>query len=623
MVFLALALISTASLGAAEEASLSANGIVERHAFSPLGTPKYGADFAHFDYVNPTAPKGGRISIGNGGRFDSLNPFILKGLPANPVTLTYDRLMVPSLDEAGVLYGLVAESVAYPEDFAWITFKLRPQARWHDGEPVTAEDVVFSFTALRADGLPIYRFGFGDVAKVEALDTHRVRFTIARRGNRQLVAQLAEMPVLPKHYWQGTDESGKPRDLGETTLEPPLTSGPYRVGEVKHGRTVELVRVPDYWGRDLPVNVGSHNLDRILYDYMQDQGIAREAFKAGEFDVWTENHSMHWAIGFDLPAVREGRMKRLASPNANPTPVGGIVFNTRRSKFSDIRVRRALNYAYDFKWLNINVYHGIYTRLESYFTNPALASSGVPTGRELELLQPYRDALPPELFTQAFRYPETDGSGNIRDNLRTAVLLLREAGWEVKDDVLRHKDTGEPFTIEFMITSQPMERVMGPFAQWLKPLGIQSSIRLVDPSQFANRVMKFDFDAILGSWPQPLVPGNEQREYWSSGAADRVASRNLPGVKSEVVDALVEKVIFAADRQELLAATHALDRVLLWNYYVVPGWYAAHFRVLYWNKFAFHEPLPAYGTGLPQLWWSTEVTATMASPNRPPPNKAQ
>ena len=319
-VFLALALISTASLGAAEEASLSANGIVERHAFPPLGTPKYGADFAHFDYVNPTAPKGGRISIGNGGRFDSLNPFILKGLPANPVTLTYDRLMVPSLDEAGVLYGLVAESVAYPKDFAWITFKLRPQARWHDGEPVTAEDVVFSFTALRADGLPIYRFGFGDVAKVEALDTHRVRFTIARRGNRQLVAQLAEMPVLPKHYWQGTDESGKPRDLGETTLEPPLTSGPYRVGEVKHGRTVELVRVPDYWGRDLPVNVGSHNLDRILYDYMQDQGIAREAFKAGEFDVWTENHSMHWAIGFDLPAVREGRMKRLASPNANPTP---------------------------------------------------------------------------------------------------------------------------------------------------------------------------------------------------------------------------------------------------------------------------------------------------------------
>jgi microcin C transport system substrate-binding protein len=571
------------------------------HALDLVDEPKYGPDFPHFDYVNPDAPTGGRVNLASIGTYDSLHPFILKGVSAAGIGLLYDTLTTQPLDEFSAEYGLLAESIEVPADNSWVQFTLRPEAHWHDGVPLTADDVVFSFEMLTTQGHPFYGSYYASVAAAEKIDDHTVKFTFSGELNRELPVIMGQLPILPKHYWEG-------RDFAETTLEPPLGSGPYKIASLDPGRSITYERVEDYWGQDVPVNVGHNNIDVLHYDYYRDTTVAIEAFKANEYDFRSENISKEWATAYNIPELDQGLLIKEFIPHDNPAGMQAFWFNTRRDKFADRRVRKALNYLFDFEWSNENLFYNTYTRTTSYFANSELASSGLPQGSELEILEPFRGRVPDEVFNEVFTVPQTDGSGTIpRENLRAARELLAEAGWEVQDQKLTNTASGEVMQIEFLLISPSFERVVAPVLQNMERLGIEATMRTVDTSQYINRLDAFDYDMIVSTQRQSVSPGNEQREDWTSEAADTPGSDNLAGVRDPVVDELVELVISAPDRETLIATTKALDRVLLWGHYTIPHWNIPGFRVVYWNKFSRPEVLPSLSHGFPSIWWIDEA----------------
>ena len=563
------------------------------HAISMYGDLKYGPDFKHFEYANPNAPRGGTIKMSAGGTYDCLNQFILKGVSAYGLGLIYDSLTERSLDEPFSEYGLLAESIEVPPDRSWVLFTLRAGARWHDGKPITPEDVVFTFQTIQTKGHPFYRNYYADIKQVEKIGERQVKFTFAAEDNRELPLIVGQMAILPKHYWED-------KNFEETTLEPPLGSGPYKIEAHDPGRSITYRRVENYWGADLTIKKGRYNPDVIHYDYYKDGTVATEAQKGGEFDFALQNNSKSWATAYDIPAVAEGRLIKELIPHENGTGMQGFWFNTRRSKFADPKVRHALAHAFDFEWTNTNLFYGQYARSTSYFSNTELASSGMPQGQELEILEAFRGQISEEVFTAEYKPPTTDGSGNIRQNLRIATRMLKSAGWSVKEGKLTNDASGETMMIEFLINNSPSwERIVGPYIQNLERLGVEAAIKIVDTSQYQNRVQEYDFDAIVSLRGQSLSPGNEQRGYWTAAAADEPGTRNYAGIKDPVVDALVDQLINAPDRKTLVATTRALDRVLLWGHYVVPHWHIRAHRVVYWNKFGKPDISPKY---MPQPW---------------------
>lgn len=587
-----------AATGPAATGPAATGKVRTTHGLSLIGEPKYPAGFAHFDYVNPHAPKGGRLRRGVNGTFDTLNPFIVKGVPA-PVMPIYDTLMARSMDEPSAEYGLLARSVTYPDDYAWVAFELDPRARWHDGVPVTADDVIFSFEALTRNH-PHYAGYYANVTGAEKLYDRRVRFTFAETGNRELPQIVGQLPVLPRHYWDGSEG----RDISASTLLPPLGSGPYRIKEVDPGRRIVFARVADYWGRDLPVNVGQHNFDELAFEYFLDDTALLEAFKADRYDFRIENSAKRWAHDYDFPAVRDGRVVLQVFDDKNPKPMQGFAFNLRRAKFADRRVRQAFNLAFDFEWMNANLFFGQYRRTDSYFEGSELEATGLPGPRELAYLEPLRDSVPPEVFTADYENPVAGDPAKLRANLRRATRLLGEAGYEIRGRQLVHVDSGAPLSVEFLLVSPTFERVVLPYKKNLEKLGIEVRVRVVDTAQYQRRMDSFDFDIAVASFGQSLSPGNEQRDYWGSAAAAREGSRNIIGIRNPAVDALIEQIIFAPDRASLVAATRALDRVLLWNHYMVPHWWSP-LRTARWDRYGLPETLPDYAPagGFPDIWW--------------------
>ena len=586
-----------ASAGSALLLSLSSLSLAAgQHALTLYGEPaKYTASFKHFDFVNPDAPKGGELRQSGFGGFDSLNPFINKGVAADDIGLIYDTLTRHSLDEPFTEYGLLAEKIEVAPDHSWVRFYLRPQARFHDGQAVTAADVVFTFDALMKDGAPQYKAYYADVAKATAEDAQRVRFDFKRSNNRELPLILGQLPVLPKHWWSN-------REFNKGNLEIPLGSGPYKVADVAAGRSIRYERVKDYWGNELAVNRGFYNFDSILIDYYRDTTVALEALKAGQFDYWLEVSAKNWASAYDVPAVKDGRLHKEEIANHNPTGMQGFVFNIRRPLFQDLRVREALGLLFDFEWTNKQLFNGAYTRTRSYFENSELAASGLPGSDDLNILEPLRAQLDPKVFNSAFEVPRSDASGIIREQQRRAYQLLQEAGWKIVDDKMVDAD-GKPVSLEFLLAQTDFERVLLPYKRNLADLGIELVIRRVDVSQYINRLRSRDFDMIVGGFGQSSSPGNEQREYWHSASADNPGSRNFIGLKDPTVDSLVEGLINADSRQSLVAHTRALDRVLLAGHYVIPNWHIKTWRVAYWDRLQHPEVTPLYDVGL-MTWWA-------------------
>ncbi|WP_305857280.1 extracellular solute-binding protein [Balneatrix alpica] len=567
------------------------------HALAMHGQPKYGADFSHFDYVNPDAPQGGTLRQASIGTFDSLNPFIGKGVSAAGSGLLYDTLAVHAYDEPFTMYGLVAKDIILANDRSWIEFRIHPDARFQDGHPISAEDVAYTFKLLTEQGNPFYQAYYHDVGQVEVLDSQRIRFQLTNPENLELPLILTQLPVLPKHYWQD-------RDFQTTSLEPPLGSGPYKVEKVDAGRSISYVKVADYWAKNHPAVKGHYNFERMQYDYYRDEDVAVEAFKAGEFDLRIESSAKRWATGYQSPALEQGKIKLLTLEDHSPAGMQGFVYNIRRSQFSDPRVRQALAYAFDFEWSNTNLFYSSYQRTNSYFANSELAATGLPSQAELALLEPLREQVPAEVFSQVYQAPTSDGSGNIRNNLRQALSLLKEAGWTMEQGKLVNQASKAPFQFEILLYSPAMERVATPFVRNLERLGIQVSLRMVDVTQYVNRLRSFDFDMVVATFPQSNSPGNEQREFWHSSKADQADSRNLIGIKNPAVDTLIEHIINAKDREALVAACRALDRVLLWNHYVIPQFNAGIFRIATWDKFGHPDPLPEYAPSpLLETWW--------------------
>jgi microcin C transport system substrate-binding protein len=582
-----------------------------RHGLSLMGEPRYPADFKHFDYVNPNAPTSGAARLGAQGTFDNFNLFVagVKGELENGIQLVYDNLMESSQDEVGTEYGLLAEAVRYPADYSSVTYRLRAEARWHDGKPVAPADVVFSFDTLKANS-PQYAFYYKNVEKAEQTGEREITFTFSEKGNRELPQIVGQIPVLPKHWWEGKATDGRQRSATETTLEPPLGSGPYRLKGFDAGRYAVYERVADYWGRDLPVNRGRNNFGEIRYEYYRDSTILLEAFKGDHFDWRNENSARNWATAYDTPAVKEGRIIREEFPQRASGVMQAFAFNLRRDKFKDPRVRRAFNLAFDFEDINRTIFYGLYQRIDSYFYGTELASSGLPEGQELAILERVRDKVPASVFTAPYTNPVNGSAENTRANLREAVTLMQQAGFELKGRQLVAKGTGEPLVVEFLGYDPSLERYVLPYKQALERIGVTVNVRLVDAAQYQNRVRSFDFDVTTTVWGQSLSPGNEQRDFWGSAAADRPGSRNLVGIKDAGIDALIEAVIFAKDRPELVAATKALDRVLLHHNFVVPQWTSRVTRTARWNRFGRPDKLPEYGgSGFPAIWWYDEAKA--------------
>ena len=584
--------------------SLMADAVLSGHAMTMFDNeiPKYAATFPYFDYVNPTAPKGGTLRLAVDGTFDSFNSFIPKGNAAS--TGSVETLLVNSADEPFTAYGLVAETMEWPADRSWVIFNLRPEARWHDGTPITADDVVWSFEALVEKGMPFYRYYYSAIDSAEALSTHRVRFNFKESGNQELPLITGQLPVLPKHYWAS-------RDFSATTLDPPLGSGPYRIQKFEAGRYIVQERVTDYWGANLPVRRGMNNFDTIRTEFFRDATPIRLALKAGDIDFRLENQSKAWADDYKVAVVDKGLLNKEMVPHRQPTGMQAFVMNTRRTLFQDPRVRQALGYAFDFEWSNRTLFNGQYTRTTSYFSNSELASSGLPQGEELALLEHYRGRIPDTVFNQAFKIPVTDGSGRPRENLRKATALLKDAGWTVRDLKLINEATGVPFTFEVLLSSKAFERIVLPYTQNLKQLGIEAKIRLVDRTQYMERYRQKDFDMLVAVWGQSETPGNEQREYWGSDAADSVGSRNLAGIKDPVVDELIELLVKSDSREQLNVRTRALDRVLLWGHYVVPHWHIRADRVLYWDKFSRPATPVRSGVMRSRWWYDTQKAAAL------------
>ena len=601
-VYLAMSLLACAVM--------AADGTTKGPGIAMHGDLKYGPDFKHFDYVNPDAPKGGEIKRAAIGTFDSFNPFIIKGNPDAGSAQIYDTLLIASADEPFSEYGLLAETVETPADRSWVAFTLRKEARWHDGQPITIDDVIWSFDTLRTKGAPFFRAYYANVDKVEKTGERTVKFTFRPGENRELPLILGQLAVLPKHYWQG-------RDFEATTLDPPLGSAAYKIDKFEPGRWSSYRRVPDYWGKDLPVNVGRDNYDVLRFDYYRDGTVALQALKAGEYDIRFENTAKDWATAYDTPAVQSGVLKKEEIKNDRPAGMQGYVFNLRRALFQDRRVRQALGYGLDFEWSNRTLFYGQYTRTRSYFANSELASSGLPQGQELAVLDPFRGKVPDEVFSQAYEPSVTDGSGNIRDNLRKAAELLKAAGWEIdaKTKQRTNTATGQPMEFEILLDQPVYERVTLPFAKNLERLGVTARVRTVDAAQYKQRVDHFDFDMIFSTWLQSASPGNEQRSFWTSAYADQPGSPNLLGLKDPVVDALVDQLIAAPDRASLVARTHALDRVLLWGHYVIPQWHIPYDRVASWDKFGRPAVTPAQGVQI-DTWWIDPAKAASLQERR-------
>ncbi len=579
------------------------------HALSLIGEPKYPADFTHFDYVNPDAPKGGKVRMADIGGFDSLNPVLYRGEKAAGLGFVYESLMSDSIDEPSTSYGLIAEWASYPADYSSVTFKIRDAARWHDGTPITPEDVIYSLEVNKKAN-PRMGLYYKNVSRAEKTGDNEVTFYFDTKGNRELPMIMGQLTILPKHYWTGTDAKGVQRDPMKTTLEPPLGSGPYRIKDVSPGRSITYERVADYWGKDLPVNKGQWNYDEVRFDYYRDQTVAFESFKAGNLDYWQETSAKNWATAYDFPAVRDGYVKRQEVRIKRTQPMQAFVLNLRRPQFQDRRVRQALNLAFNFEWANKNLFYGQYERVGSYFQGSELAApETLPTGRELEILDEVKDQVPPEVFTQVHKNPVNKDQNDLRQNLRKAVALLKEAGWEVKNGVLTNVKTGQQMKIEFLLVSPLFERIVQPYLANLGRLGIKGSIRLVDSAQYTRRLNVFDYDIIVTTFAQSDSPGNEQRDFWGSEAADREGSMNLIGIKNPAIDKLVDHIIFAKDREELVAATHALDRVLQWEDFVVPQWYSPDVRIAYWARYGQPKELPGLTPGFLQVWWFDQKLA--------------
>jgi microcin C transport system substrate-binding protein len=594
---------ATIGLPARAQAQTAAGEPAWRHALSLFGDIKYPPDFKRFDYVNPDAPKGGVARMISIGTFDNFNIAVagVKGSLAPAAALIYEDLMTRSQDEVATEYGLLAEAASHPDDFGWVVYRLRKEAHWHDGQPVTPEDVIFSIEALKKNS-PMYGSYYRHVVKYEKIGERDIKFTFDAPGNRELPTIVGELPVLPKHYWEGTDSQGRKRDISATTLEPPLGSGPYRIKEFVAGRSVVLERVKDYWGTKLPVRIGENNFDELRFEFFRDNTVALEAFKADQADWIVENSAKQWATAYDFPAVNEKRVVREEFPINDTGRMQGFVLNLRRDQFKDARLRRAFNYAYDFEEMNKQLFYGQYKRINSYFEGTELASTGLPEGQELEILQTVRDKVPGEVFTSPYQNPVGGNPEAVRANLRESMRLLKEAGYEIRDRKLVDA-AGKPVSVEILVQDPSNERIALFYKPSLERIGVTTSIRVVDDAQYENRLRSFDFDIITDLWGQSLSPGNEQREFWGSQTADQPGSRNTIGIKNPAIDALIDKVIFAKDRANLVAATKALDRVLLWNFYVVPQFTYGFSRYARWDRFS-HAELPKYGrSGLPTLWW--------------------
>lgn len=599
---LAAALLALSLPGAA----LSEDGTTRSHGISAFGDLKYPPDFKHFDYVNPDAPKGG-VWSGRGtaasNTFDSLNPYILKGEPAQGIGVTFDSLLVSSADEPDSSYGLVASSIEYPEDRAWVVFEMRPEATFSDGSPVTAEDVVFTFETLRDKGSPSIRLRMRDVASAEALDDHTVRFDFADGvSKRDLPSFVGGLPILSKAWWAT-------RNFEESTLEPILGSGQYIIDDVQPGRSITYKRREDYWANDLPVSVGTGNFDKLVYEYFKDYTAAFEAFKGGAFLFHEEFFSKIWATGYDFPAVNRGWVKREMVPDATPSGTQGFWINMRRAKFQDPRVREAIALGFDFEWSNSTLFYGLYKRTDSFFENSPMEAEGKPDEAQLALLEKVEDQLPPGVMTDAaYSPPESNGSGSDRRLLRRAMKLLDEAGWTVQDGV-RKNAQGETLSIEFLDDSPTFQRIIGPYIENLKKMGVDASMRVVDPAQYQARQKTFDYDIVPGRFVMSLTPGPELYNLFGSESVDQQGSPNLSGVASPAVDALIGDVVGAKSREELNVAARALDRTLRAMHIWVPNWYKASHTIAYWDVFGRPEIEPPYGLGVIGLWWWDEENA--------------
>lgn len=611
---LRLVLIATVSMWA-----VGANA-EPRHGISTFGDLKYQPGFDHFDYVNPEAPKGGVLRLAGGeGTFDTVNPFTLKGIrfrgdAGSVMSLPYESLMAGGADEPDALYGLVAETADLAPDRTFITFTLRPEARWHDGSPITVNDVVFTFNALKTDpgAFPGFRIILRDVVGVEAIGAHQVRYSFdpTAVALRDLPNTVAGMPILSKAYFAD-------REFGETTFESPLGSGPYRIAEVSPGRSIVMERVADYWAAGLAVNRGRFNFGQIRLEFYRDRDVQHEAFKSGEFDFHEEYTSRIWATGYDFPAVRNGRVIKEAVPNRGPASRQYFVLNLRKPRFQDRRVRQAINLAFDFEWTNTSLFYSVYERSSSIYQNTDMAATAPPTPAELELLTPFRGKLPPEVFGEEYRQPTSDGSGNNRQNLRRAQQLFAEAGWTVKGGQLRNA-AGDLMSIEFLTFSPSFERVFAPIVKNLKRIGADASIRVVDSSQYTQRVDQArDFDITTAAFGVSATPGVGERGFWNSGFADQPGSNNDAGVKDPVVDDLVERLASAKDRESLTTAARALDRVLLWNQYIIPQWYRSTYTIAYWDMFGRPETVPTYSLGFLDTWWIDPAKAIRLNRDKP------
>ncbi|MDL2286683.1 extracellular solute-binding protein [Desulfococcaceae bacterium OttesenSCG-928-F15] len=578
-------------------ASLSAEPL-PRHALSLGDPPKYGPDFTHFDYVNPKAPKGGELRMEATGGFDSLNPYILKGVSASGLSLTFDTLTTASDDEPFAQYGLLAESITLADDLSWVRFTLRADAKFHDGSPVRASDVAFSFKTLVEKGQPFYARYYHDVKDVVVEDVLRVRFDFKHANNPELPLILGQLPILSEKDWEGHafDQSGFRILMG---------SGPYRIESFEPGRRIRYKRNEDYWGKNLAVNRGQYNFDHISYEYFRDAAVSLEAFKAGYYDYKLENTAKIWSSQYKGKAFDEGLILKKEIPHKLPSGMQGFSMNTRRALFKNLKVRKALVFAFDFEWSNKALFYGLYARSTSFFTNSEMEARGLPSEEELFYLEPLREILPPEVFGEVPLPPVSDGSGFPRDALLFASRLLDEAGYPLKNGK-RMTPEGRRFSFEILLYNDAFVRVSLPYVENLKRLGIEAKIRLVDPSQYVNRVRSFDFDMIVSVFPQSLSPGNEQRDFWSCAAASIPGSRNVIGICDPAVESLVESLASAPDRKSLIAACRSLDRVLRQGYYLVPNWYSAVFRIGYRNHIAMPENSPPYNLGI-LTWWDRRV----------------
>ncbi len=580
------------------------------HAIAMHGEPKYSKEFENVEYINPNSIKGGAIVRSAIGTYDSFNPFILKGTSAAGIGGLYETLTTGSSDEAFTEYGLLAETIEWPDDRSWVSFTLRNEAYWHDGKKITADDVVWTFNTLMEKGHPFYKYYYGDVKEVIKEQENKVRFNFATNTNKELVLIVGQLPVLPKHYWEN-------KNFEETSLEIPIGSGPYKIKSFDSGRSITYELDQNYWGfgASIPIKIGKDNFGTIRYDYYKDRGIEREAFKSGEIDFFSENSSKEWATAYDINAVNEGLIKKELISHENPQGMQGFAFNIRKDKFKDRRVRKALSYAFDFEWSNKNLFFDAYKRTDSFFENSELASSGLPSKEELNHLNPYFDVLPKEIFTEVYTNPVTDGSGYMRMQLQEASKLLEESGWELVDGKLLHSNTKEPFEFEILLRSPAFERIVFPFKDNLEKIGIIAEVRTIDSAQYQKRMETFDFDMVVQTFGQSLSPGNEQRNFWGSDAADTDGSRNVVGIKNYAVDGLIESLINASDREELITITKALDRVLLWNYYVIPQWHISSYRVLYWDFFDQPKIKPKYSLGF-DTWWINQNKFEIIQSNR-------